>query len=393
MPFNGSGVFTPPAADFPAVSGTLILATHFNNVQNDVATGLSDCVTRDGQSAATANLPMGGFRHTGVSDGTARNQYSSLGQAQDSTVLWGGTAGGTADALTFALTPAITAYVAGQKFYFKSSSSPNATTTPTLAINGLAAKTIQSGGAALIAGDISADRWYSVLYTGTNFELDLVNSNSFVDSVFRITGSVDTTKQFRFEADGIATGTLRVITIPDADITLANWSTGDVKITLKTVADSGWVLMNDGSIGNAASGGTTRANADTSALFTLLWNNTVNADCAVSGGRGGSAAADFAANKNIALPKALGRAIACFGAGSGLTSRTLAKIFGEENHQLTLAELASHTHTAGTSAGVAAGGSPVRDTAAGSVATGSAGSDSPHNTMQPTVFMNVMIKL
>lgn len=170
MPFNGAGVFTPPGADFPAVALTLIQASKFNNVINDIATGLSNSVTRDGQSPATANLPMGGFRHTGVSDGVARNQYASLGQSQDSAALWGGTAGGTADALTLTLSPAITAYVAGQKFTFKSGASPN-TGAATVAINGLAAKTIQKNVSALVAGDIIASRYYELLYDGTNFQL------------------------------------------------------------------------------------------------------------------------------------------------------------------------------------------------------------------------------
>lgn len=94
------------------------------------------------------------------------------------------------------------------------------------------------------------------------------------------------------------------------------WSTGDVKTTLKNVADSGWVLMNDGTIGNGSSGGTTRANADTEALFTLLWNNISDTWCAVSSGRGGSAASDFSANKTIRLPKAIGRALAGYGTGT-----------------------------------------------------------------------------
>lgn len=232
MPFNGSGVFAPPAADFPAVSGTLILATHFNNVQNDVATGLSDCVTRDGQSAATANLPMGGFRHTNISDATARNQYASAAQAQDSSVIWAGTAAGTADALTMALTPPITAYAAGQVFNFKSSASPNATTTPTVAINGLAAKTIQKGGGALVAGDIEASKYYSILYDGTNFQLEAVGTlnlsgtnawsgtNTFVDSLFSINDNAAPTKQIGFEASSITAGQRRTVTVPDMNLTL-----------------------------------------------------------------------------------------------------------------------------------------------------------------------------
>jgi hypothetical protein len=172
------------------------------------------------------------------------------------------------------------------------------------------------------------------------------------------------------------------------------FTTGDVKLTLKTVADTGWVLMDDKTIGNAASGATGRANADTVDLYTLLWNNTADADCAVSSGRGASAAADYAANKTIALPKTLGRALACYGAGSGLTSRALAKIVGTETHILTEAEIPAHTHsTIAESANqddIAGGASGVYN---GAGVTGSTGGGSAHNNMQPSVFLNVMIKL
>jgi hypothetical protein len=94
------------------------------------------------------------------------------------------------------------------------------------------------------------------------------------------------------------------------------FSTGDIKTTFKAVADPGWVLMNDGTIGSAGSGGTTRANADTEALYTLLWNNIDNTWAPVSGGRGANAAADFAANKTLTLPQALGRALANIGTGT-----------------------------------------------------------------------------
>lgn len=70
MPFNGSNVYSPPGTDFPAVTNTLISSTHFNNVINDIATALSDCVTRDGQGALTANLNMGGFKVTNLAAGS-----------------------------------------------------------------------------------------------------------------------------------------------------------------------------------------------------------------------------------------------------------------------------------------------------------------------------------
>ena len=172
------------------------------------------------------------------------------------------------------------------------------------------------------------------------------------------------------------------------------FSTGDVKLTLKTTADTGWVLFDDGNIGNASSSATTRANADTVALFTLLWTNTIDGNCAVSTGRGASAAADYAANKTIDLPKALGRALATYGSGSGLTARTLAQTLGEEDHVLLEAELASHTHNVNmgntpSSLRAQAIASSIDDTDP----TSSVGSDTAHNTMQPTLFLNTMVKL
>lgn len=70
MPFNGSGVFTPPGASFPAVPNTTITSNSYNSVINDIATGLSNAMTRNGQSPALANIPMGGFVFTGLGNGT-----------------------------------------------------------------------------------------------------------------------------------------------------------------------------------------------------------------------------------------------------------------------------------------------------------------------------------
>lgn len=184
-------------------------------------------------------------------------------------------------------------------------------------------------------------------------------------------------------------------------VNVGAFSTGDVKLTLKAVADAGWVMMNDGTIGSASSGGTTRANADCQSLFALLWNNVANVNCAVSGGRGASAAADWSANKTIALPKALGRALAIAGSGAGLTARNLGDTTGEETHTLTQAEMPSHTHgvpsgAAGSpnNAATAFGCGPFLTSATdGGQTTGSAGSGGAHNNMQPTSFLNIMIKL
>ncbi len=92
---------------------------------------------------------------------------------------------------------------------------------------------------------------------------------------------------------------------------------------------TGFVRCNGRSIGNAASGASERANADTTALFSFLYGQDAN--LAVSGGRGASAAADYAANKTIALPDWAGRAIAGMDdMGAGAKSRLTATYFGTD---------------------------------------------------------------
>lgn len=88
--------------------------------------------------------------------------------------------------------------------------------------------------------------------------------------------------------------------------------TGDIIIGWSTAARTGAVRLNGGTIGNAASGATERANADTADLFAFCWNTFADFYCPVSGGRGASAAADFAANKTLTLLSGQGRAL--FGA-------------------------------------------------------------------------------
>lgn len=126
--------------------------------------------------------------------------------------------------------------------------------------------------------------------------------------------------------------------------------TGVQAAFLGSAAPTGWVLC-IGTIGNAASGGTRRANADTASLFSLIWNSFADSEAPVSGGRGASAAADYAANKTITLPDMRGRAV--FGldnlggvaanrvtsGGSGIVGTTMGASGGSQAVQ-------QHTHVA-----------------------------------------------
>lgn len=92
-----------------------------------------------------------------------------------------------------------------------------------------------------------------------------------------------------------------------ANTASASSRTGALRYFISSSAPTGWVKANGGTVGSAASGGTTRANADTANLFAMLWAlNATDYPITTSAGgastRGASAAADFAANKRLPLP-------------------------------------------------------------------------------------------
>lgn len=219
-------------------------------------------------------------------------------------------------------------------------------------------------------------------------------------------------------------------------------ATGDFKDVYNTGVLSGFVRCNGRTIGSATSGATERANADTSALFSFLWN--ADANLAVSGGRGASSAADFAANKTLTLPDCRNRVRASLGdmgnadaarlslAFLGCAGTTLGCAGGGQSVALSLSELPTgitSAITANLSVSVTsanwiasnsadstaqtnqAGGGPgftVTNGGGGSsvskvVSTGSTSgggsivsnntSGNAHRTVQPTILVTTYIKL
>lgn len=169
MARNGAGGYSRITPGTPYVNATTIDETVVNNEMDDLGNEIANSLAKDGQTVPTANLPMGGFKHTGVADSTARNHYTTTGQVQDNSTCTAN-AGGTANAITLALAPALTAYVKGQQFTFIASYSN--TGAATLNINGLGAKNINRDASnPLNAGDISNALAARVVYDGTNFQL------------------------------------------------------------------------------------------------------------------------------------------------------------------------------------------------------------------------------
>jgi len=190
MSFNGSGTFVINSTGQPVVTGTVISSTAFNALTADLATGLSTTMTKDGQTTATANIPMGTFKFTGLGTGSAATDSANVSQVQSS---YGSflTASGT-DTITATVSPSLTAYAVGQMFAFVAANTN--TGAVTINISSLGAKAItKSGTTALIASDLTANYLYVIVYDGTQFQLVGVSSSTFatltVTGVLTLSGS------------------------------------------------------------------------------------------------------------------------------------------------------------------------------------------------------------
>jgi hypothetical protein len=219
------------------------------------------------------------------------------------------------------------------------------------------------------------------------------------------------------------------------------FTTGDLKPTHKTAADTGWILWVDGTIGSAGSGSSVRANADTQALFTLYYGGYVDAICPLLTSAGaattraaqGAAATAFGAGCRMTLPRGPGRSVGVAGSGSGLTARSLGVSIGAETHVQTFNELAQHFHfitdpghshgvndsghvhdlipqpaqianqftAGGTSSGANPGPSSTQGATTGitiqsqgtGITVNNSGFSSAMNIMNPSTYVNIMIKL
>jgi hypothetical protein len=169
MSFNGSGTFVINSAGQPVVSGTVISSTAFNALTADLANGLSTCITKDGQTTPTADIPMGSNKITGLANGTAAGDAANLGQVQSTVAKLLGSVSG-ADTITAVGAPTVAAYAAGQMFYFVAAGAN--TGAVTINIDSLGAKNItRDGTTALAAGDIQSGEVCVIVYDGTQFQL------------------------------------------------------------------------------------------------------------------------------------------------------------------------------------------------------------------------------
>lgn len=173
----GSGGWTGDAS-----LGIGIEAGRHDTQDNDFATGINTCLTKDGQNTPTANLPMGGYKHTGVGNASAADEYLSYGQLLD--VSKAVTTSGTAPNYTVTLTPAPSAYATGQIFAIRIHSALLTSAGATLNVNGLGAKalkiaTYNNNLRDPVAVELGQRVVYYVSYDGTDDCFRIVNPTRF----------------------------------------------------------------------------------------------------------------------------------------------------------------------------------------------------------------------
>ena len=169
-----------------ATAGIGIEAGRHDTQDNDFASGIDQCLNKDGSNAATANLNLGGYKVSNVANATIRTDSATLGQLQDGSVIWCGTSGGSANAQTLTPSPAITTYVAGQVFRFIAGFT--STSTLTLQISGIASPvTCLMKGSKIGIGTVTgtvllAGLTYEALFDGTNFLIsDLLDFGQYTN--------------------------------------------------------------------------------------------------------------------------------------------------------------------------------------------------------------------
>ena len=69
MSRNGSGTYSLPVNSWnPATNGVSATPADWQSLIDDVEAALTQSVSKDGQTTMTGNLPMGGFKLTGLAD-------------------------------------------------------------------------------------------------------------------------------------------------------------------------------------------------------------------------------------------------------------------------------------------------------------------------------------
>jgi hypothetical protein len=167
--WNGSGDFQRThnfSAD--ASAGIKILASRQDAEWANFEAGLENCVTLTGETTPTADLPMGGQRHTNVGAAASVTQYLRADQFIRQIPIYCAF-GGTAEAMSASAQFALTSLTAGVQVLL-SCPSVNTTTSVTLGLTGAGTATVlRADGRGPARGQVKGLHRY--VHDGTNWIL------------------------------------------------------------------------------------------------------------------------------------------------------------------------------------------------------------------------------
>lgn len=179
MPFDGAGTFARLYSwTQDKLAGIKILAERMDREMDGFAAGLSNCITRDGQSLPTDDIPFNDKRITELGDATSDTDAVNR-RTGDARYGLGGravTASGASSAYAISTSLGLQSLTDGQVFTFIANHT-STSTTPTLNIDGLGAKAIKgSGGATLPVGAIVSGGVYQATYIAASDHFRLSGS-------------------------------------------------------------------------------------------------------------------------------------------------------------------------------------------------------------------------
>lgn len=164
--YSGSTVWQSDAA-----AAVKIRADRHDTHDQDIATGINNCLTKDGQNSPTQNISWGNFKITSLANGTAATDAAAYGQTITALAWSGATITGTRSAGN--LTIAVTAANINSSLGYTPANKAGDTFTGTVSTPTLLTSAISPTGG---AGSSGLQVVWNVLSVGTG-RTEIINNN------------------------------------------------------------------------------------------------------------------------------------------------------------------------------------------------------------------------